>query len=55
MKFPEGFVWGAATAALQIEGAAATDGKGQSIWDSFCEVPGVIADGSTPEQATDHG
>jgi beta-glucosidase len=54
MKFPEGFIWGAATAALQIEGAAAADGKGQSIWDSFCEVPGVIADGSTPEQATDH-
>jgi beta-glucosidase len=54
MKFPEGFIWGAATASCQIEGAAQTDGKGPSIWDSFCKKPGVIADASTPEHAGDH-
>ncbi|MBU1105068.1 MAG: beta-glucosidase [Candidatus Riflebacteria bacterium] len=54
MKFPEGFIWGAATASCQIEGAAQADGKGPSIWDSFCKKPGVIADASTPEHAGDH-
>lgn len=54
MNFPDDFVWGAATAAVQIEGGAESDGKGRSIWDSFSETPGVIADGSTPENATDH-
>ena len=41
-EFPKDFVWGAAAAAYQIEGAAAADGKGPSIWDMFCKKPGAI-------------
>lgn len=37
MKFKEDFLWGAATASYQVEGAAYEDGKGLSIWDVFCE------------------
>ncbi|MCA1809120.1 MAG: family 1 glycosylhydrolase, partial [Lentisphaerae bacterium] len=40
MTFPHNFVWGAATAAYQIEGAANQDGKGPSIWDVFAHTPG---------------
>lgn len=54
MKFPKEFIWGAATAACQIEGAAQADGKGLSIWDSFCAKPGAIADAQTTELGTDH-
>ena len=53
-QFPDGFVWGAATAAAQIEGAASSDGKGQSIWDHFATLPGKIKNGDTPEVACDH-
>jgi beta-glucosidase len=53
-RFPADFVWGAATSAFQIEGAANTDGKGPSIWDEFCRVPGAIADGSNADVACDH-
>ncbi|MEV0799691.1 GH1 family beta-glucosidase [Kribbella sp. NPDC050281] len=53
-RFPDGFVWGAATAAYQVEGAVDADGRGQSIWDTFCRVPGAIAGGDTGDVACDH-
>ena len=53
-RFPTGFVWGFATSAYQIEGAAAEDGRGRSVWDTFSRVPGAIADGQTGEVACDH-
>ena len=52
--FPKDFVWGVATSAFQIEGGGAEDGKGPSIWDDFCRVPGAIADGSDGQRACDH-
>jgi beta-glucosidase len=52
--FPEGFLWGAATAAYQIEGAAATDGRGPSIWDTFSREPGRVRNGDTGDVADDH-
>jgi len=52
--FPKDFVWGSATAAAQIEGAAHEDGKDDSIWDVFSRVPGAVANGDTPEVAVDH-
>ena len=52
--FPPGFTWGVATAAFQIEGAVAEDGRGDSVWDTFCRQPGVIRDGQTGEIAADH-
>ncbi|CAN5720228.1 GH1 family beta-glucosidase [soil metagenome] len=52
--FPDGFVWGAATSAYQVEGAVNEDGRGESIWDRFARVPGRIANGDTGEQACDH-
>jgi beta-glucosidase len=53
-QFPAGFTWGVATSAFQIEGAPDADGKGPSIWDDFCCIPGVIADASDGRQACDH-
>lgn len=53
-RFPAGFVWGTATSAFQIEGAAAVDGRGDSIWDVFCRQPGAILDGGTGDVACDH-
>lgn len=52
--FPDRFVWGVATSAFQIEGAAASEGKGPSIWDAFCRQSGVIADASNGDTACDH-
>jgi beta-glucosidase len=52
--FPADFTWGVATSAFQIEGAADADGKGPSIWDDFCRVPGAIADASDGRQACEH-
>jgi len=53
-RFPRSFIWGVASSAFQIEGASSADGKGASIWDEFCRVPGVIADGSDGRIACDH-
>jgi beta-glucosidase len=53
-QFPDGFVWGVATAAAQIEGAARADGKGESIWDRFAAGPGNVKNGDKPETACDH-
>src|SRR5437762_700016 len=54
MTFPPGFMWGSATAAAQVEGAAHEDGKEDSIWDAFARVPDAIAHSDTPEVASDH-
>jgi len=53
-RFPHDFLWGVATAAYQIEGAVAEDGRGPSVWDTFCATPGKIRDGHTGDVATDH-
>ena len=54
MGFPENFIWGAATASYQIEGAAYEDGKGLSIWDVFCKRPGAVFEGHSGDVACDH-
>jgi beta-glucosidase len=54
LAFPPDFVWGAATAAFQIEGATSADGRGESIWDRFCATPGKVLGGDTGERACDH-
>ena len=53
MKFPKGFLWGAATAAYQVEGAVREDGRGPSIWDTFSHAPGKIFHGDTGDVACD--
>ena len=54
MRFPDGFLWGAATASYQIEGAVAEDGRGPSVWDTFSHTPGKVARGETGDVACDH-
>ncbi|NMM23489.1 MAG: beta-glucosidase [Phycicoccus sp.] len=54
IRFPEGFLWGAATAAYQIEGAVEEDGRGPSIWDTFSHTPGAVINGDTGDHACDH-
>jgi beta-glucosidase len=54
IAFPSEFRWGAATAAYQVEGAAREDGRGPSIWDTFCRVPGAVVAGETGDVACDH-
>jgi beta-glucosidase len=51
LQFPDSFVWGAATSATQIEGAAASDGRGPSIWDVFCQTPGRVENHENPGRA----
>jgi beta-glucosidase len=53
-KFPDGFLWGTATSAYQIEGAVHEDGRGRSIWDTFSHTPGTIEGGGTGDVACDH-
>lgn len=54
VQFPDGFLWGAATSAYQIEGAAREDGRGESIWDRFTRTPGHVKHGHTGDVAVDH-
>lgn len=54
VEFPEGFLLGAATSSYQIEGGTTEGGRGPSIWDDLCRVPGAIADGSDGSVAADH-
>ena len=51
--FPEGFLWGSATAAYQVEGSSMADGAGMSIWDRFAHTPGLMQNGDTGDVACD--
>ncbi|MGF6416122.1 GH1 family beta-glucosidase [Paraburkholderia sp. MM5482-R1] len=53
-RFNGDFVWGVATSSYQIEGAAHEDGRGPSIWDAFCNVPGKVLNGENGDVACDH-
>ena len=53
-RFPDGFRWGFAASAYQIEGAVREDGRGASIWDTFSHTPGRTANGDTGDVACDH-
>jgi beta-glucosidase len=52
--FPKNFLWGAATAAYQVEGAAREDGRGLSVWDTFSHLPGTIAMDHNGDRGSDH-
>lgn len=52
--FPDNFIWGAAAASFQIEGAHQADGKGKSVWDAFSRQPGKVRYGHTGDVACDH-
>jgi len=54
MDFPKGFLWGAAAASYQIEGAWQSDGKGLSVWDTFSHTTGKVFEGHTGDVACDH-
>ncbi|MFD5831269.1 GH1 family beta-glucosidase [Lentzea sp. NPDC060358] len=54
LTFPPDFLWGAATAAFQIEGSTTVDGRGPSIWDTFAATPGRVLAGDTGDPACDH-
>jgi len=54
IRFPEGFLWGCATSAYQIEGSPLADGAGPSIWQRFAHTPGRIHNGDTGDVACDH-
>jgi beta-glucosidase len=54
LLFPGDFLWGTATAAYQVEGAVAEDGRGPSVWDTFSHRPGTTFEGATGDVACDH-
>src|SRR6187455_2726791 len=54
MQFPDGFLWGSATAAYQIEGSPLADGAGPSIWQRFAHTPGRMLNDDTGDVACDH-
>ncbi len=54
LRFPDGFLWGTATASYQVEGATDADGRGETIWDRFCRTPGKVLNGDTGDVACDH-
>jgi beta-glucosidase len=54
LRFPTGFVWGAATASYQIEGSTRADGRVDCIWDEFCRRPGAVVNGDSGDPAADH-
>jgi beta-glucosidase len=54
VSFPDGFLWGVATSAYQVEGSVTADGRGESIWDRFSHEPGRIEGGGTGDVACDH-
>jgi beta-glucosidase len=54
VTFPQGFIWGCASSAYQVEGAWNEDGKGPSIWDTFVHTKGKIANGETADVSVDH-
>ena len=53
-RFPDGFLWGTAASAYQIEGAVEADGRGKSVWDTFSHTPGRTWNGDTGDVACDH-
>jgi beta-glucosidase len=54
LRFPPKFLWGSATSSYQIEGAAAEDGRGPSIWDTFSHTPGRVYHDDNGDRAADH-
>src|SRR5437868_2865842 len=54
MSFPKNFVWGAAAASYQVEGAWNEDGRGMTVWDMLCRKPKAIWNGQTGDVACDH-
>jgi beta-glucosidase len=54
LRFPDGFLWGSATASYQVEGGVDADGRGETIWDRFCRTPGKVFGGHTGDTACDH-
>lgn len=53
MPFPAGYTWGAATSAFQVEGSTTVDGRGASVWDTFCATPGRVRGGATGDPGAD--